>query len=103
MPANGRARASLTATVITYRTRSAMRDVGKAFGLPEDSLNALSSTVWGVSSDSVRDKEARRVGLDPSEPRLAKVLALAAELSGFLRHLSQHTGGFVITHTRLDE
>jgi error-prone DNA polymerase len=99
----GRARASLTATVITYRTRSALRDVGKAFGLSEDSLNALSSTIWGVSSDGIQDKEARRVGLDPAEPRLAKVLALAAELAGFPRHLSQHTGGFVITHTRLDE
>jgi error-prone DNA polymerase len=99
----GRARAGLTATVITYRTRSALRDVGKVFGLSEDNLNALSSTVWGGSSGSVQDKEACRVGLDPAEPRLAKVLALAAELVGFPRHLSQHTGGFVITHTRLDE
>ena len=99
----GRARASLTASVITYRSRSALRDVGKAFGLSEDSLNALSSTIWGGSSGRVEDKEARRVGLDPGEPRLAQVLALAAELAGFPRHLSQHTGGFVITHTRLDE
>jgi error-prone DNA polymerase len=99
----GRARASLTASVITYRTRSALRDVGKAFGLSEDSLNALSSMVWGGASGRIEDKEVRRAGLVPDEPRLAKVLALAAELAGFPRHLSQHTGGFVITHTRLDE
>ncbi|MGP0059063.1 MAG: error-prone DNA polymerase [Beijerinckiaceae bacterium] len=99
----GRARAGLTASVITYRTRSALRDVGKAFGLSEDSLNALSSTVWGGASGKIEDKEVRRAGLVPEEPRLAKVLALAAELAGFPRHLSQHTGGFVITHTRLDE
>jgi error-prone DNA polymerase len=99
----GRTRAGLTATVITYRTRSALRDVGKVFGLSEDSLNALSRTVWGVSSSGIPEKEVRRAGLDPTEPRLAKTLALAAELIGFPRHLSQHTGGFVITDTRLDE
>ena len=99
----GRARASLTASVITYRNRSALRDVGKAFGLSEDSLNALSSTVWGGASGKIEAKEVRRAGLVPNEPGLAKVLALAAELAGFPRHLSQHTGGFVITHTRLDE
>jgi error-prone DNA polymerase len=99
----GRTRAGLTATVITYRTRSALRDVGKVFGLSEDSLNALSRTVWGISSSGIPENEVRRAGLDPAEPRLAKTLALAAELVGFPRHLSQHTGGFVITDTRLDE
>jgi len=99
----GRARAALTATVVTYRTRSAMREVGKVFGFSEDVLAALSGAVWGSSSVAVEDKEARRAGLDPTEPRLQKVLALASELTGFPRHLSQHTGGFVITRTRLDE
>jgi error-prone DNA polymerase len=99
----GRARAALTATVVTFRTRSALREVGKVFGFSEDVLNALSGLVWGHWSDGIDDKEARRTGLDPSEPRLRKVLALAQELTGFPRHLSQHTGGFVITRTRLDE
>jgi error-prone DNA polymerase len=99
----GRARAALTASVVTYRTRSSLRDVGKVFGFSEDVLNALSGLVWGHWSDGIDVKEARRTGLDPSEPRLGKVLALAQELTGFPRHLSQHTGGFVITRTRLDE
>ncbi len=99
----GRARAALTATVVTYRTRSALRDVGKVFGFSEDVLTALSGLVWGHWSDGIDHKEARRAGLDPSEPRLEKVLALADELTGFPRHLSQHTGGFVITRTRLDD
>ena len=102
----GRARAALTATVVTYRTRSAIREVGKVFGLSEDAIGALSGTVWGFGEAAglgVNENEARRAGLDPSEPGLAKALALAKALSGFPRHLSQHTGGFVITRTRLDE
>ncbi len=99
----GRARAALTATVVTYRSRSAMRDTGKVFGFSEDVLAALSGLVWGHSSDGIDETEARRVGLDPEEPRLRKVLELASELIGFPRHLSQHTGGFVITRSRLDE
>jgi error-prone DNA polymerase len=100
----GRARAALTATVVTYRARSAMREVGKVFGLSEDALSALSSTIWGFGGASgINEDETRRAGLNPDEPGLAKALALAQELSGFPRHLSQHTGGFVITRTRLDE
>ena len=99
----GRAHAGLVATVITYRTRSALRDVGKAFGLSEDAVSALSGTVWGYWSKGVDPAEAKRIGLDPDEDRLARVLKLADELAGFPRHLSQHTGGFVITRTRLDE
>jgi error-prone DNA polymerase len=99
----GRARAALTATVVTYRTRSAVREVGKVFGFSEDVLAALSGAVWGTSSVAVEPQEARRAGLDPGEPRLQKALTLARELTGFPRHLSQHTGGFVITRTRLDE
>ncbi len=61
----GRARAGLTATVITYRSRSALRDVGKAFGLSEDVIAALSSTLWGGASEGSQDNEIRRLGLDP--------------------------------------
>lgn len=100
----GRARAALTATVVTYRARSAIREVGKVFGLSEDAIGALAGTIWGWSEGaSVDEAGTRRAGLDPSEPGLAQALALARELSGFPRHLSQHTGGFVITHSRLDE
>ena len=99
----GRAHAGLVATVITYRTRSALRDVGKAFGLSEDTVSALSGTVWGYWSSGIDPKEARRIGIDPEESRMAMVLTLADELAGFPRHLSQHTGGFVITRSPLDE
>ena len=100
----GRARAALTATVVTYRARSAVREVGKAFGLSEDAIGALSGTIWGWGEGAAVDEAGtRRAGLDPAEAGLAQVLALAKELSGFPRHLSQHTGGFVITRTRLDE
>ena len=99
----GREHAGMTATVICYRGRSAVREVGKAFGLSDDVVSALSSTLRGWSMDGVSAKEARRVGLDPSDPRLQLTLSLTEELQGFPRHLSQHVGGFVITRTRLDE
>jgi error-prone DNA polymerase len=99
----GRERAGLAAAVITYRTRSAIREVAKTFGLSDDLITALTSTTWGHGSGSIEDKEARRVGLDPGDPTLASAIRLAAELSGFPRHLSQHSGGFVITRDRLDE
>ncbi len=99
----GRARAGLTASVITYRARSAIREVGKAFGLSEDVVAALSSTIWGRSSAGVDADETRKAGLDPTEARLAQAIRLAEELTGFPRHLSQHSGGFVITRSRLDE
>jgi error-prone DNA polymerase len=99
----GRERAGLAATVISYRGRSAIREVGKVFGLSEDTIAALASTLWGWSMDGVTEKEARRAGLDPSDPRLQQVMNLAQELMGFPRHLSQHVGGFVITRSRLDQ
>ncbi len=99
----GRLHAGLTATVVTYRTRSTLREVGRAFGLSDDTVAALTGTVWGYWSGGVDTDQARRVGLDPDEPRMAAVLRLAGELAGFPRHLSQHTGGFVITRARLDE
>jgi error-prone DNA polymerase len=99
----GRERAGLAATVICYRGRSAIREVGKVFGLSEDTIGALAGTLWGWSSSGVSDREARRAGLDPSDPRLRQVMELAEELIGAPRHLSQHVGGFVITRSRLDE
>jgi error-prone DNA polymerase len=99
----GRHRAGLAATVICYRARSAIREVGKVFGLSEDTVGALAGMLWGWSTQAVSEKDARRVGLDPADPHLARVLALARELIGFPRHLSQHVGGFVITRGRLDE
>ena len=98
-----RERAGLAATVICYRGRSSIREVGKVFGLSEDTVGALASSLWGWSMDGVTEKEARRAGLDPSDSRLDKVLLLARELMGFPRHLSQHVGGFLITRSRLDE
>ncbi|MBF0394777.1 MAG: error-prone DNA polymerase, partial [Alphaproteobacteria bacterium] len=99
----GRDRAGLAATVITWRGRSAMRDVGKALGLPEDVLAALSGSMWGSSNEPMREARAREAGLDPSDPRLALTLTLAEELKGFPRHLSQHVGGFVLTRGPLSE
>jgi error-prone DNA polymerase len=99
----GRHHAGMTATVISYRGRSAIREVGKVFGLSDDVIGALASTLWGWSMAGVAEKEARRAGLDPSDPKLRQVMALAQELMGFPRHLSQHVGGFAITRPRLDE
>lgn len=98
----GRERAGLAATVISYRTRSALRDVGKALGLSADAIQSLSGTVWG-RSDGLTDGHIREAGLDPDEPRLRLTLDLARQLKGFPRHLSQHVGGFVIARGRLDE
>jgi error-prone DNA polymerase len=99
----GRERAGLAATVISYRARSAVCEVGKALGLSADVVGALSGQVWGWSSDGVPERIAHDLGLDPADPRLALTLRLTRELTGFPRHLSQHVGGFVITAGRLDE
>ncbi len=99
----GRERAGLAATVISYRTRSAVREVGKAMGLSGDTISMLVSQVWGWSKDGIPAERVREVGLDPDDLRLAMCLTLARELYGFPRHLSQHVGGFVITRSRLDE
>jgi error-prone DNA polymerase len=98
-----RERAGLAATVICYRGRSAIRDVGKVFGLSEDTLSRLAGTMWGWSMEGVTEERARRAGFDAGDRRLARALTLARELIGFPRHLSQHVGGFVITRSRLDE
>jgi error-prone DNA polymerase len=100
----GRDRAGLAATVISYRARSAVRDVGKAMGLSEDTVSALAGMVWGTRSGGVLpEKHVREAGLDPSDPLLATVLELSQELMGFPRHLSQHVGGFVLTRGPLVE
>jgi error-prone DNA polymerase len=93
----GRDRAGLAATVICYRGRSAVREVGKALGLSEDTVAALATTIWGLSNSSLPEAYVREAGLDPSDPLLASCLELTQELIGFPRHLSQHVGGFVLT------
>ena len=99
----GRDRAGIAATVISYRSRSAIRDVGKVFGLSEDIVQALSRSGWGSSSKGISAEDAQRTGLDPTDPSLALVLDLTGQLLGFPRHLSQHVGGFVITKGPLNE
>ena len=99
----GRHRAGLAATVIAWRGRSAIRDVGKVFGLSQDTITALAGTLWGWSSGAPPEDDVRRIGLDPADHRLSLALSLAQELCNFPRHLSQHVGGFVMTRGRLDE
>ncbi|HSI01478.1 MAG TPA: PHP domain-containing protein, partial [Reyranella sp.] len=98
-----RDRAALAATVIAYRSRSAIRDVGKALGLSPDTLGVMADTVWGSGGGGVQRRHVVEAGLDPHDPRLALALELSATLCGFPRHLSQHVGGFVLTADRLDE
>jgi error-prone DNA polymerase len=98
----GRGRAALTATVISYRSRSALRDAGRALGFPLAAIDALSGNLaWWDKPDTWPERMAS-VGLDASSPRVRKWLWLAQQLKGFPRHLSQHVGGFVISRGRLD-
>ena len=99
----GRASAALCATVIHYRSRRAIRDVGKALGLTPDVTAALAKTVWGSHADGLPDKHIREAGFDPANPAIRQAVTLARELIGFPRHLSQHVGGFILTRRRLDE
>ena len=99
----GRERAGIAATVIHFRTRSAIREVGKALGLSADSIGALAGTAWGWRSESLEEAHLREIGLDAAAPRLRLALRLAREIKGFPRHLSQHVGGFVITRGPLSE
>ncbi len=94
---------ALAASVVTYRGRSAMREVAKAMGLSDDVQSALSGSIWGWSSSEVGVKEAKAGGLAESDPIAVRVMQRANEIMGFPRHLSQHVGGFVITRDRLDE
>jgi error-prone DNA polymerase len=98
----GRHRAAVIATVIHYRPRSAIRDVGKALGLTEDVTAALADTVWGSWGEGLNEMQVKQAGLDPQNSMIELAVELAAELIEFPRHLSQHVGGYVLTQDRLD-
>ena len=98
-----RDRAALTATVIRYRSRGAVREVGKALGLSEDVTGGLANLVWGWSREGVTPEHAVALNLDLSDHRLAMTLELSRQLIDTPRHLSQHPGGFVLTQERLDD
>ena len=98
----GRHRAGIAATVIHYRVRSAVREVGKVLGLSEDVTNRMTSTVWGSWGD-VDEEKITETGLDVGNPEIARLHDLVGRILEFPRHLSQHVGGFVLTEDRLDE
>jgi error-prone DNA polymerase len=99
----GRERAAIVATVIHYRPKSAIREVGKALGLAEDATAALAAQTWNAGDELWDDDRVREAGLDPRGFLLRRVIELSRELVGLPRHLSQHVGGFVLTRGRLDE
>jgi error-prone DNA polymerase len=99
----GRHRAGIVATVIHYRPRSTVREVGKALGLTEDVTTRLASTVWGSYSGKIKPKRFAETGFDPDNPEIARLTHFCGALINFPRHLSQHVGGFVLTENRLDE
>ena len=99
----GRSRSALCSTVTRYRAKGALRDVGKALGLPEDLIGQLSSGIWGWSKDGVGEKQLRENNMNTSDYRLRLALDLAGQLMGAPRHLGQHPGGFVLTQDRLDD
>nr|WP_245895367.1 error-prone DNA polymerase [Devosia submarina] len=98
----GRHRAGLTANVITYRTKGALRDVGKVFGLSDDTISAISGLNWGWGKIDFPTERLKQIGIDPRDQTISMVLHIASVLYGFPRHLGQHVGGFVITRDRLD-
>ena len=99
----GRHRAAIAATVIHYRPRSTVREVGKALGLSEDVTQRLTSTVWGSFSGRFEDRRFAETGFDIDNPEIARLRSLVGQLLEFPRHLSQHVGGYVLTQGRLDE
>jgi error-prone DNA polymerase len=99
----GRDRAGIAATVIHYRPRSAIREVGKVMGLSEDVTAALASTIWGHMEAELEDARADDAGLDLTDPHLKRTMKLAEQLIGMPRHLSQHVGGFILTERPLTE
>ncbi|MDJ0641761.1 MAG: error-prone DNA polymerase [Erythrobacter sp.] len=99
----GRHRAGLTATVIHYRPRMAIREVGKAMGLSEDVTSALARTVWGGMGREIGEAHVEEIGMDLSDPHLRRVLKLTEQMIGMPRHLSQHVGGFILTEGALTE
>ena len=99
----GRHRAGLTATVIHYRPRMAIREVGKAMGLSEDVTSALARTVWGGWGKEIGERHVAETGMDVTDPHLIRVLKLTEQMIGMPRHLSQHVGGFILTDGPLTE
>jgi len=100
----GRHRAGLCATVVHYRGKRAIREVGRAMGLSQDTISALSSQLWGFFAAGALERQRMvEIGLDPDDRRLKQTMALVHEITGFPRHLSQHVGGFIMTEGRLDE
>ncbi|MCH7627778.1 MAG: error-prone DNA polymerase, partial [Proteobacteria bacterium] len=99
----GRHRAAIAATVIHYRPRSTVREVGRALGLSEDVTQRLTSTVWGSFSQRFEEKRFHETGFSPDNPEIGRLRILVDRLLGAPRHLSQHVGGFVLTQGRLDE
>ncbi len=99
----GRHRAGLCATVIHFRPRMAIREVGKVMGLSEDVTAALAKTIWGSWGRDVGAKEAAEAGLDLNDPLMARTIKLADQMIGMPRHLSQHVGGFILTETPLTQ
>ncbi|MDQ3483209.1 MAG: error-prone DNA polymerase, partial [Pseudomonadota bacterium] len=99
----GRERAGIAATVIHYRPRSAIREVGKVMGLSEDVCGALASTIWGHMENEMQEARAADAGLDLSDPHLKRTIRLAEQMIGMPRHLSQHVGGFILTERPLTE
>ena len=99
----GRHRAGIAATVIHYRPRSAVREVGKALGLTEDITSRLTTTVWGSFSDTMERERISETGFDPDAPEIARLGDFVGQILKFPRHLSQHVGGFILTEDRLDE
>ena len=97
----GGQRTGLTANVITYRSKSAIRETAKAFGLSDDIIAALNQMHWGWNA-SIDAKDMRQIGLDPDDPTLVQLLEIVSVLRGFPRHLSQHVGGFIITRDSLE-
>ncbi|WP_408591150.1 error-prone DNA polymerase [Novosphingobium sp.] len=99
----GRQRAGLCATVIHYRPRMAIREVGKVMGLSEDVTGALARSVWGGWGTEMAEANVAQAGLDPTDPHLRRVLRLTEQMIGMPRHLSQHVGGFILTQGPLIE
>ncbi len=99
----GRERAALAATVIRYRVRSALRDVGRVLGLGEAQIEGLTREHHWFDGRRILPERLIEAGLNPASPVTQRLVALTEELIGFPRHLSQHVGGFVIARGRLDE
>jgi error-prone DNA polymerase len=99
----GRERAAMTAEVITYRGRSAVRDVGKAMGLGLDTVDQMAKRLDWWHKGSLNDEQVREIGFDPGDPTIGQVVALSGELLGFPRHLSQHVGGMVMSRSPISD